>query len=211
MNNHIVARRTFLAASTLSMIAPASLAGMLSGPNPTRHGQRSRDVWLGAISLAGARVGHTAGNIQTVFFVDLNCPACVQLWKWFDVPERQDWATLWVPVSYMHGTSAAKGIALLRTANPRDALAQNYGEQFDRQTRNGGLGPAVDPTLAELSAIGTNTRFWRTSLFEATPMTLYRRRDGTYWQLLGQLPEPEMSKTFDTLAPASLSVFGRSG
>lgn len=152
-------------------------------------------------------MGRADGDIQVVFFVDLNCPACVQLWRWFDTPERRQWATLWVPVSYMHRSSMGRGIALLRSAQPAAALEENYGEGFDPHTRTGGLAAVEDAALAELSAIRASTRFWRTSLFEATPMALYRRRDGTYWQLLGHLPEPQMSVVFAELASAVLSVF----
>lgn len=211
MSHHGITRRSFIAATILPLFASNMFADTLQGASPARHGRRSREVWLGAISLAGARVGRADGDIQVVFFIDLNCPACVQLWQWFDMPERRDWAALWVPVSYMNRTSAGKGVELLRASSPRNALAQNYGEQFDRSARSGGLSPASNPTPAELSAIRANTHFWRTSLFEVTPMTLYRRRDGTYWQLLGQLPEPQMSDLFDVLAPATLSVFSESG
>lgn len=210
MSHHRNPRRAFIAAAALSLLAPTALAEVLQGPDPSRHGQRSREIWLGANALAGARVGRSDGDIQAIFFVDLNCPACVQLWRWFDTPERRQWATLWVPVSYMHRTSTGRGVALLRSGQPSGALEENYGERFNVSTRTGGLAAVDHATLAELSAIRANTRFWRESLFGATPMTLYRRRDGTYWQLLGQLPEPQMSRIFDELAPAVLSVFGRS-
>lgn len=200
-------RRNVLATVLLSVIAPTALAEILRGPSAARHGLRSREVWIGARSLAGARIGRADGDIQVVFFVDLNCPACVQLWRWFDMPARRQWATLWVPVSHMHHSSTGRGIALLRSAQPRAALQENYGEGFDRSTRTGGLAVAEDETLAELSAIRVNTHFWRTSLFEATPITLYRRRDGTYWQLLGQLPEPQMGAAFSELGSAVLPVF----
>lgn len=207
MRHHRITRRSFIAAAILPLLAPIAFANVLQGSNPARHGQRSREVWLKAIALAGARVGRTDGDIQAVFFVDLNCPACVQLWQWFNRPEHDNWVTLWVPVNYMHATSAGKGIALLRATDAREALAQNFGEAFDRHARSGGLNPAPEPTLAEMSSIRANTRFWRSSLFEATPMTLYRKRDGTYWQLLGQLPEPQMSQAFTDLAPSALQVF----
>lgn len=207
MLDSLMTRRRFVAATSLSFFAPATLADILRGPSPARHGQRAREAWLGATSLDGVRLGPGGGDIQAVFFVDLNCPACVQLWQWFDLPEHKDWTTLWVPVAYMHSTSTNKAITLLRASDPPEALSQNFGEAFDRQIRSGGLAPVSDPTPAELSSIRANTHFWRTSLFEATPITLYRRRDGTYWQILGQLPEPQMGQAFTELAPASLPMF----
>ena len=200
-------RRTFLTASSLVLFAPETLADILKGPNPTRHGQRDRDTWLGAATLEGVRLGPKRGDTQAVFFIDLNCPACAQLWQWFDRPERVGWVTQWVPVSYMHATSEGKGIALLRANDPRVALSQNFGEAFNRPARRGGLEPALDPALTELSSIRANTHFWRSSLFESTPMTVYRGRNGTYWQLLGQLPEPQMDRAFLELAPAALPAF----
>lgn len=200
-------RRTFLTASSLGLFAPEILANILKGPSPTHHGQRDRDTWLGATALEGVRLGPKRGDMQAVFFIDLNCPACVQLWRWFDRPEHVDWVTLWVPVSYMHATSTGKGAALLRANNPRGALAQNFGMAFNGRARRGGLEPVPDPAPTEVSSIRANTHFWRSSLFEGTPLTLYRGRNGTFWQLLGQLPEAQMDGAFMELAPASLPAF----
>ena len=207
MHHNGTTRRFFIAAAILPLIAPSVFADVLQGSNPARHGRRSREVWLKAMSLAEARVGRADGDLQAVFFVDLNCPACVQLWQWFDRPDHKDWNTLWVPVAHMHATSASKAIALLRATDTHEALSQNFGEAFDRHGRSGGLAPVSDPIPAELSSIRANTHFWRTSLYEATPISLYRKRDGTYWQILGQLPQPQMSRALMELAPASLPMF----
>lgn len=55
-------RRTFLTASSLALFAPETLADILKGPNPTRHGQRDRDTWLGAANLEGVRLGPKKGR-----------------------------------------------------------------------------------------------------------------------------------------------------
>lgn len=60
-------RRTFLTASSLALFAPEILADILKGPNPTRHGQRDRNTWLGATALEWVRLGPKRGDMQPVF------------------------------------------------------------------------------------------------------------------------------------------------
>lgn len=61
------------------------------------HGQRDRAVWQAVNRLAGARLAKPGEQIQAVFFIDLNCPACARFWRWFDTPAHRQWATLWAP------------------------------------------------------------------------------------------------------------------
>lgn len=199
-------RRRFLTASALSLAAPSLLAGALTGQDATMHGQRDRSLWLAAQQLKGVRLARPDDSIQVVFFIDLNCPACAHLWRWFDTPTRRQWATFWVPVAYMNKTSTARAAALLRAPDPYAALAQNYGPGFDQNRRIGALPEAAAPTLDERSAIRMNTTFWN-GIFPSTPLALYRTAEGKYWQLLGLFPEPQMSGYFANLAPARLSTY----
>lgn len=202
-------RRQFLNAtlSGLFLAAASSLrAEILHGNSAKMHGQRDRAMWLAVQRLANVRLAKPGDLIQVVFFIDLNCPACAKLWKWFDTPERRHWATLWIPVAYMNQSSAARAIALSRASDPYAALARNYGSGFDPEARQGALAVAPSLSLREQSAIQRSTRFWRGALFGSTPLTLYRNNDNTYWQLLGLLPEPEMSGYFRKLAPSQLEL-----
>lgn len=205
-------RRHFLSTilPALSLVAASSLrAEILRGPSAKMHGQRDRAAWNAAQRLRGVRLAKPDEQIQVIFFVDLNCPACANLWRWFDTPERRRWATLWIPIAYMNKTSAGRAAALLRAADPYAALAQNYGAGFDHDARIGVLPEAITPALQEQSSIRNNTRHWKNALFALTPLMLYRNADGTYWQLLGLLPEPGMSGYFSKLAPARLATFTR--
>jgi hypothetical protein len=199
-------RRHFLAATALALTIPAVRADILTGQSAKMHGQRDRTLWLAAQRLKGVRLAKPGNQIQVIFFVDLNCPACAHLWRWFNTPERRQWTTLWIPVAYMNKTSPARAIALLRASDPYAALAQNFGPGFDKESRIGALAEADAPTLDERSAIRSNTQFWN-GIFPSTPLTLYRNADGTYWQLLGLFPEPKMSGYFTKLAPAHLSTY----
>lgn len=199
-------RRHFLTASALALLSPALRAEILVGQSAIMHGQRDRALWLAAQELKGVRLAKPGDQIQVVFFIDLNCPACANLWRWFNTPARRQWATLWVPVAYMNKTSTARAAALLRAPDPYAALAQNFGPGFDQDRRIGALAEADSLTLDERSAIRANTGFWN-GIFPTTPLALYRNRDGTYWQLLGLFPEPAMSGYFTKLAPARLSTY----
>lgn len=199
-------RRQFFATAALALLSPALRAEILTGQSAKMHGQRDRALWLATQRLKGVRLAKPGDQIQAVFFIDLNCPACAELWKWFDTPERCQWATLWIPVAYMNKTSVGRAAALLRAPDPYAALAQNFGPGFDQRRRIGALVEADAPTLDERSAIRANTQFWN-DIFPSTPLILYRNADGTYWQLLGLFPEPKMSGYFTQLAPARLSVY----
>lgn len=193
---------TFLPALAL-VTAPSLRAEILQGQSAKMHGQRDRATWLAASRLAAARMAKPGDLIQAVFFIDLNCPACAHLWHWFDTPERRSIASLWIPVAYMDKTSEGRAAALLRADEPYAALAQNY-RNFDLENRRGNLPEAPAPSLQEQSSIRKNTRFWNGALFGTTPLTLYRKNDSTFWQLLGLFPEPQMSNYFLGLAPSRL-------
>ncbi|MDP2112393.1 MAG: hypothetical protein Q8N48_02720, partial [Thiobacillus sp.] len=174
--------------------------------NAKMHGQRDRSLWLAAQRLKGVRLAKPGDQIQVIFFVDLNCPACANLWRWFDTPGRRQWTTLWIPVAYMNKTSIGRAAALLRAPDSYAALAQNFGPGFDQDRRIGALAEADALTLDERSAIRANTGFWN-GIFPSTPLTLYRNADGRYWQLLGLFSEPRMNTYFTQLAPARLESY----
>jgi hypothetical protein len=196
---------TILPALTL-LTAPALRAEILHGQNAKMHGQRDRALWLAAQQLKGVRLAKPGDQIQVVFFIDLNCPACANLWRWFNTPGRRQWATLWIPVAYMNKTSIGRAAALLRAPDPYAALAQNFGPGFDQDRRIGALPEGDELTLDERLTIRANTAFWN-GIFPSTPLTLYRTADGKYWQLLGFFPEPKMSAYFAQLAPARLDAY----
>lgn len=199
-------RRHFLTTLTLALASPATIAAILQGRDATMHGQRSREAWQAINRLAGVRLAKPGQPIQAVFFVDLNCPTCARFWHWFDTPARRQWATLWIPVAYMNTQSLGRAASLLRAAEPYRALAMNYRD-FDDANRQGKLAEAASPSPEEQTRIRTNTRYWNGALFPTTPLSVYRNHDGTYWQLLGLLPEPEMSGYFANLASAQLEGF----
>lgn len=201
-----LSRRRFLAASALALLSPALRAEILTGQSPEMHGQRDRALWLSAQRLKGVRLAKPGDLTQIIFFIDLNCPACASLWRWFDTPAHREWTTLWIPVAYMNKTSTGRAAALLRAADPYAALARNFGPAFDRRRRIGVLPEADEVTLDERSAIRASTGFWD-GIFPSTPLALYRTADGKYWQLLGLSPEPRMSAYFAQLAPARLDAY----
>lgn len=199
-------RRQFFATTALALLSPALRAEILTGQSATMHGQRDRALWLAAQRLKGMRLAKPGDQIQVVFFIDLNCPACANLWRWFNTAARRQWATLWIPVAYMNKTSIGRAATLLRAPDPYTALAQNFGSGFDQDRRIGALPEADDVSLDERSAIRANTAFWN-GVFPSTPLALYRTADGKYWQLLGLFPEPKMSTYFAQLAPARLDAY----
>lgn len=202
-------RRHFLATSVYALImlaAPSPRAEILKGQSAKMHGQRDRAVWQAVNRLAGVRLAKPGAQIQAVFFIDLNCPACARFWHWFDTPAHRQWATLWIPVAYMNASSPGRAVALLRDANPYQALALNY-RAFDDENRQGNLPEATLVTIQEQARVRTNTRYWNGALFGTTPLSVYRNNDATYWQLLGLFPDDEMNRYFSSLGKAMLEPY----
>ncbi|MEO1766224.1 hypothetical protein [Thiobacter aerophilum] len=198
-------RRHFLLASIVLLPAMPAWAGMLKGSTPLT-GQREQGVWLAVQQLAGLRLTKPEEQTQIVFFFDPNCPACAKLWQWFDTMPRRDVASMWIPVAYMKPTSEARAIALLRTADPYAALAQNF-LTFDAAAWEGAMPPVKDATLAEQSSLRKNTRYWSRSLFGATPLILYRAKAGGIWQEVGLSDAADLDRLLSQLATARLSAY----
>lgn len=202
-------RRHFLL-SIATLLATQNAVGdeILKG-NSAKSGERDRAVWLTANKLKGLRLAKQAEQIQIIFFVDPNCPACAALWQWFDTQPPRNIASLWVPVSYMSKSSATRSVALLREENAYAALVKNYAN-FDRANRLGGIAPAEEVALQEQSNIRRNTYYWAQQLFGATPLMLYRTNGGKYMQVIGLLPETERNNMLQELAPMALDDYVQS-
>jgi hypothetical protein len=95
----------------------------------------------------------------------------------------------------------------LRAPDPYAALAQNYGSGFELDARIGALPVAASPSLKEQSTLRANTRYWHGALFGTTPLSVYRKNDGTYWQLLGLFADEEMNRYFSSLGKAMLEPY----
>ena len=198
-------RRHFLGAMLPLLTALPLRAEMLKG-RAAGFGERDQATWRAALQLDGLRFGKIGEQIQIIFFIDPNCPACSELWGWFDTSPRRDLASLWIPVAYMNKASAARAATLLRAPDPYAALAQNF-RSFDRANWQGGIAPAQDATLEELSTIKRNTQFWDKRLFGVTPLMLHRDKGGSVWQTYGFASATDMDALVAQLAPARLEIY----
>lgn len=196
-------RRDFLTLTSALLMAGHN---RFTQAEPEGAQQSTQSIWHTAQKLHGLRLAKPGEQLQVIFFIDPNCPACAKLWQWFDTTPRRHLASGWVPVAYMKQTSAARSIALLRATDPYAALAKNY-IAFDRATWQGGIPLAEDISAQERLKLRRNTTFWK-SLFGATPLILYRTRNGEVWQQIGLPTEPRMNHLVTELAPATLEQFG---
>ena len=199
-------RRHFLLALATLLISPRAFSDMILHGSSAEDGQRNRRAWLNVTTkLTGLRLAKPNEQIQFVVFFDPNCPACADFWQWFSQHSPRQYSSLWIPVAYMNVLSTAKSIALLRAIDPYAAMAQNY-KDFNRQLRQGHIVPAENISLKETAAVQRNTRYWNEQMFGMTPLVLYRKNDGTYWQQLG-FYAPTMETVFANLAPANLTTY----
>jgi hypothetical protein len=199
-------RRFFLTLLASSLSLKSILAGeILRGSSAKVSGERERKIWQYAEKLKGLRLAKPNEFIQTIVFFDPNCPACRDLWNWFDGENLRGIATLWVPVVHMNKSSMGMSINMLRFVDAYKALSNNFSH-FDPSINKGATVEAQHQQLREQAEIRNNNRFWSEMLFSSTPLMLYRKRDGTYWQEIGFSPK-RMAEIMGTLAPSQLSSY----
>lgn len=198
-------RRHFLLLLT-TLASPLVFSGeILKGRSAKASGERERKVWQYAEKLKGLRLAKSNEFVQMIVFFDPNCPACKDLWNWFDGDHLLDTATLWVPVVHMNKSSMGMSINMLRAIDAYHALNDNFSH-FDSNANKGATIEAHDQKFREQMEIRSNNRFWSEMLFSSTPLVLYRKRDGTYWQEIGFSPE-RMLEIIKMLAPSQLTSY----
>ena len=124
-------------------------------------------------------------------FIDPNCPVCADLWKkQFNGKSFHELPAIWIPISHMGNGSLGKAAALLRSGRKED-MQLNF-MKFNRGKRQGGL-PGVTPTAEESAALAKAKSLWL-ELGGATPMFVYRTRQGEERLFLGLPHEPRFTE-----------------
>jgi hypothetical protein len=162
-------------------------------------------IWQDCQRLTGIRFMSAQSSLQSIFFFDPNCPFCVKLYQSAEQNSQTLSAMLWVPVAYMHQSSLPRAVSLLRSANPQAALKQNF-DKFDQPARQGAIAPAEQITPNERTIIQTNSKAWE-SIMGATPLWLYKTKQGEYWRQAGMPDAERLREIVQALAPAKLQEF----
>ncbi|MEW6703868.1 MAG: hypothetical protein AB1430_03345 [Pseudomonadota bacterium] len=168
----------------------------------TLTGQR----WSGLTRLAGIEVkADGSGVVQVLVFFDPNCPVCARLWLAWNGPQGQarGLATRWIPVAYMNQRSRGRAAALL-AENSAAALARNFVE-FDHRAREGAAVPVV-PTATMLAQLRANEAAWQ-AIAAATPLIVYRTRDGRINAQIGMPPPQRMQALLASVRAHRLEAF----
>ncbi len=125
------ARATLRAAAavttlSLSVALPSIVVATASAAQTHRAAPLAPFPWRAIERSAGFVEGH-AGPVVAAL-VDLECAVCSQLWRRVRAPIAAGRLRVrWIPVAVVSATSAARGAALLRTADPVAALAAHEG------------------------------------------------------------------------------------
>ncbi|WP_265644739.1 hypothetical protein [Verminephrobacter aporrectodeae] len=160
-------------------------------------------VWSQARALRGIPTQSGMTNPSLYVFFDPNCPYCAQLWSIpIDGKPFHDLPSVWIPVAYLSKSSLDKSAACLRGGRKED-LQLNFSK-YDRQQRLGGI-PGVQATRAERSALNSAEALWIT-LGGATPMLLYRTRQGDAKVFMGLTSESDMTALVHKMALPNRSM-----
>lgn len=166
------------------------------------------DTWPQLKTFTGIKIANKPGDmVQLVVLFDANCPHCAKLWShiYGKDSRHQNITSLWAPVVYMKKDSAGKAAELL-TANSRHALADNF-EKFDFKERSGAAVP-IDVSSNLRISLDRNTNTWQ-KLMAATPLLIYKTKEGTVLTQIGLPPEARLNAVLDSLAPNTLQGFGQ--
>lgn len=144
-------------------------------------------IWSQLKTLRGVAMQPDMTRPTLYVFIDPNCPVCADLWKkQVNGKPFHDLPAVWIPVAYMSNDSLGKAAALIRSGSKQD-MRRNF-TQFNRSKRQGSL-PGVKPTSEERAALARAEALW-VELGEATPMFVYRTRQGEARVVLGLMHEP---------------------
>lgn len=164
----------------------------------------SEVAWTSVKTLRGIRSGSDTDAPALYVFFDPNCPWCATLWtSSVDGKPFNERAALWIPVAYLGDDSMGKGAALIRAAD-RSALAANFA-MFNHTWHAGATAP-VTPSESEAAALGRSKAVWY-ALGGATPMLVYRTREGSVKSFVGAPKADELARVLASLAPTRLSPF----
>ncbi|RZI44336.1 hypothetical protein EGT07_02620 [Herbaspirillum sp. HC18] len=164
------------------------------------------NMWPEFKTLTGIKVAdESTALVQLIVLFDANCPHCAKLWsRLYGKESRHRGITsLWVPVAYMGNDSAGKAAQLL-TSNSLASLAENF-EKFDFDHRRGAAIP-INVSHALKLSLDRNTRTWQ-KLMAATPLLIYRTKDGAVFTQIGLPPDPQLNELLDKLAPKALAGY----
>ncbi|WP_313280485.1 hypothetical protein [Delftia tsuruhatensis] len=147
-------------------------------------------IWNQLKELRGIPTQSDLSQPTLYVFIDPNCPVCADLWKkQVNGKPFNELPAMWLPISHMGNGSLGKAAELLRSGRKED-MQRNF-MKFNRSKRQGGL-PGVTPTSAERAALAAAKALW-TELGGATPMFLYRTKQGEARLFLGLPPEPRFA------------------
>jgi thiol:disulfide interchange protein DsbG len=201
-------RELLLMAAAMSAQIPWSATRAQSPRKSLRQGQSllSRDRWDRLRSLASIHQGPAADMIHMIVFFDPNCPWCAQLWKtlYAKTPPSPH-ASAWIPIAYLNDSSGGKALAILRAADPGKALADNF-VRFDTVARSGAIEPVGNPSPRERARQQSYNSAWL-SLFPASPLIVYRSRDGESYVQVGMPDADDFAALLEELPHESLSTY----
>jgi len=208
MSFNLRRRELLVMFAAMSAQIPWSSTRAQSQPKSLRQGQSliSRDRWDRLRSLASIHLGPAADVIHLIVFFDPNCPWCAQLWKklYATIPPSPH-ASAWIPIAYLSDSSDGKALAMQRAADPAKALADNF-ERFDMVARSGGIEPIGDPSPRERERQQASNSAWQ-SLFPASPLIVYRSRDGGTYVQVGMPGADDFAALLAELPPGTMSTY----
>ncbi len=109
-------------------------------------------------------------------YIDPNCIFCHKLYT--TILPRVNAGKMqvnFIPVGFLHPSSAAKAEAILASKNPANAIAYNE-QHFAIKTESGGIKPVLKATTTVANEVSNNTKMLAGSGELATPTLFYKNK-----------------------------------
>lgn len=136
--------------------------------------------------LAGFIEGNANAPHKAYIIIDPNCIYCHMLYQEVEPMIQQgQLAVQWIPVGFLHASSAGKAAALLNAGTPAQqiALLKQNETTFNTTEEEGGIAAISEDNSdakvsAAFSAVEKNTNFFSQMGFVGTPTLLYKDASG---------------------------------
>jgi thiol:disulfide interchange protein DsbG len=146
-----------------------------------------------AYQAASVGSGFTVGPIvaaNTIYVLfDPQCPHCAELWT-ASQPLIGKLKMVWMPVAFLHHSSAPQGALLLSASNPAATMSEH---EALLSSRKGGLPVPAEVDAGLIAKVKANTELLQKLGVDSVPFIVYRnRKTGAYGSHAGSVSTEQL-------------------
>jgi thiol:disulfide interchange protein DsbG len=190
-------RHALLALTIIASSLPAACSKKEPEANPAAAASgsapestvKAQEAYEAASRANGFTVGQTmAANAVHVFF-DPQCPHCTDLWAAAQ-PLLGKLKMVWMPVAFLHHSSAPQGALLLSASNPAATMSEH---EALLSSRKGGLPVPAEVDAGLIAKVKANTELLQKLGVDSVPFIVYKnRKTGAYGSHAGSVSTEQL-------------------